>query len=284
VLTDGVSNSMTVTVTGAGTYTENLSGWADGTVSAALSVSDTTGNSFTATGNSVTLVSGNVPTLPLASLSAKASKSDIYGDISDPNAGTITLSAYDGGGSPSNYIGPLGTATFVFAANTTLSFTFSTTNPFKQGDTITLTAWEATGGTASAAFLDTGPAGAAGSQTNLALTDPSGVTGESVAVTIAGVPAGWSLNAGTNLGNGTWVEQGTDLAALAVTPPAGFAGAVVLAVSESWTNPNGSTGSMSVADNVEAYAPGAPIFALSGNDTLTGSGTNDLFVSGPALV
>jgi hypothetical protein len=125
------------------------------------------------------------------------------------------------------------------------------------------------------------PAGAAGSPinlalTNLALTDPAG--GGSVAVTIAGVPAGWSLNAGTNLGNGTWAVATSNPAALTVTTPATFAGAMLLNVSESWTNPDGSAGSAEVADNVEAYAPGSAIFALSGNDTLTGSGANDVYV------
>jgi hypothetical protein len=36
-------------------------------------------------------------------------------------------------------------------------------------------------------------------------------------------------------------------------------------------------------DNVEAYAPGAPIFAVSSNDTLTGTGGNDLFVFGQPI-
>ena len=33
-----------------------------------------------------------------------------------------------------------------------------------------------------------------------------------------------------------------------------------------------------MVDNVEAYAPGTPIFALSGNDTLTGASANNEFV------
>ena len=40
----------------------------------------------------------------------------------------------------------------------------------------------------------------------------------------------------------------------------------------------GSTGSATAFDNVEAFAKGAPIFACAGEDTLTGSGANDLFV------
>src|SRR5438874_3801522 len=45
----------------------------------------------------------------------------------------------------------------------------------------------------------------------------------------------------------------------------------------SWTNADGSTGSAFIADNVEAY-PASPIFAVSGNDTLTGSAGADEFV------
>ena len=33
-----------------------------------------------------------------------------------------------------------------------------------------------------------------------------------------------------------------------------------------------------ITDNVEAYAPGNPIFALSGDDNLTGSSGHDMFV------
>jgi hypothetical protein len=53
---------------------------------------------------------------------------------------------------------------------------------------------------------------------------------------------------------------------------------MVLNVAESWTNTNGSTGTVSIADNIEAYTPGSPIFALSSNDVLTGSPGNDVFV------
>ncbi len=47
-LTDGTFHT-TIAVTGAGTYTENLSTWTDGAVAAALAVSDSYGNSFSAT-------------------------------------------------------------------------------------------------------------------------------------------------------------------------------------------------------------------------------------------
>ncbi len=66
--------------------------------------------------------------------------------------------------------------------------------------------------------------------------------------------------------------------ALTISSAGSFVGAAVLSVSESWANPDGSSTSAFVTDNVEAYARGNPIFALSSDDTLTGSGANDLFV------
>ena len=122
------------------------------------------------------------------------------------------------------------------------------------------------------------PAGVAGSAINLALANPSAADGEPVAITVTGVPSGWQLNEGTNLGNGTWTVEPNDLGALTVTTANEFTGAMVLQVTETWTNADGSTGIAIVADNVEAYAPGSPIFALSGADTLTGAGANDVFV------
>jgi len=124
--------------------------------------------------------------------------------------------------------------------------------------------------------LSNDPAGVAGDPINLALSDPAG--GGPIAVTIAGIPEGWSLDGGTVLADGSWTVETGDPSALAITPPATFVGAAVIAVSESWINPDGSSASAFVTDNVEAYAPANPIFALSGEDTLTGSGANDLFV------
>jgi hypothetical protein len=110
------------------------------------------------------------------------------------------------------------------------------------------------------------------------LADPSAADGAPVVVTITGVPSDWQLSDGTNLGNGTWTLQTNDLSALTVITPAAYAGAMVLGVTETWTKADGSTGTAYVADNVEAYAPHTPIFALSGDDTLTSAGGNDEFV------
>ncbi|WP_234986073.1 Ig-like domain-containing protein [Pseudogulbenkiania subflava] len=122
------------------------------------------------------------------------------------------------------------------------------------------------------------PAGVAGEPINLALPEPHSDPSQVVTITVAGVPLGWVLNAGTNNGDGTWTVQTSNPSSLAVTTPADFAGAVVLGISMSWINADGTTGSMYVADNVEAYAPGSPIFAVSADDHLTGSSGHDLFV------
>ena len=53
---------------------------------------------------------------------------------------------------------------------------------------------------------------------------------------------------------------------------------MLLQVTETWTNADGTTGTAVIADNVEAYAPGNPIFALSADDHLTASSGADLLV------
>jgi hypothetical protein len=122
------------------------------------------------------------------------------------------------------------------------------------------------------------PAGIAGSPINLALVNQAVAVGTPTTVTVANLPAGWSLTHGTQNADAIWSVQTLDPSTLTVTAPATCSGAVVVNVTESWTNPDGSNGSTVITDNVEAYAPGSPIFALSGDDNLTGAGANDLFV------
>jgi hypothetical protein len=121
------------------------------------------------------------------------------------------------------------------------------------------------------------PAGVAGDPINLALTDPSGV-GALTTMTISGMPADWSLNQGTNLGNGTWTVQTSDPGSLTITSPADFAGAMLFNVTDTWTQADGSATTITVRDNVEVYSPGSPIFAWSGDDFLTASSGKDLLV------
>ncbi|HEX3497922.1 MAG TPA: hypothetical protein VHT04_01225 [Stellaceae bacterium] len=106
---------------------------------------------------------------------------------------------------------------------------------------------------------------------------PADSSGE-VSLTISGTPVGWTISEGTNNGDGTWSVMTSDPSALTITTPAGFTGAAVLTAAECWTNADGTTGGATLFDNVEAYAPGSPIFAWSGDDTLTGSAGADEFV------
>ncbi|MGA8991963.1 MAG: hypothetical protein WB500_16555, partial [Rhodoplanes sp.] len=134
------------------------------------------------------------------------------------------------------------------------------------------------GNTLHFSVTGTQPAGIAGEPINLALSDPSGNQATPINVTVNGLPSGWTLNEGTRLDDGSWTVQTTDVETLTVTTSPDFVGAAVLNVTETWTNPDGTTGIKIIADNVEAYAPGSPIFAWSGDDTLTGSSGPDLFV------
>ncbi|WP_273829677.1 beta strand repeat-containing protein, partial [Pseudomonas sp. SBT1-2] len=122
------------------------------------------------------------------------------------------------------------------------------------------------------------PAGVAGEPINLALDIPPAEIDGPVTVAISGVPSGWVFNAGTDNGDGTWIVQTNDPGALTVTTPSDFAGALVLEVNLYWSNSDGSSASAYVFNNVEVYAPGSPIFALSADDNLTGSSGADTFV------
>nr|WP_283817494.1 VCBS domain-containing protein [Bradyrhizobium liaoningense] len=122
------------------------------------------------------------------------------------------------------------------------------------------------------------PAGIAGESINLALTNPSGDPNTLITVNISGLPAGWSLNGGTNNGDGTWTVQTGDVQSLEITSSSTFTGALVLNITETWTGADGNPGVKFVFDNVEAYASGSPIFAISGDDNLTASSGHDLLV------
>ena len=81
------------------------------------------------------------------------------------------------------------------------------------------------------------PAGVSGHAIDLALADRLGDQPNSITITINGVPSGWTLNGGTQLADGSWTAQTNDPAALSITPAATFTGAMLLGVTESWSNP-----------------------------------------------
>jgi hypothetical protein len=121
------------------------------------------------------------------------------------------------------------------------------------------------------------PAGVAGEPINLGLADLSHQD-VLVTVTLKDVPAGWTVNGAAQNADGSWTVETNDPSALTVTTPASFTGAAVLNVSMIWTDAAGVAHTTLIANNVEAYAPGSPIFAWSGDDHLTGSSGQDLFV------
>ena len=136
------------------------------------------------------------------------------------------------------------------------------------------------GGTSLSTLIANGhvlPAGVAGEPINLGLTNPA-ADGQPVMVSISQLPAGWSLAGGILQADGSWTIQTLDASALSIVTPSDFAGAVQVAIVLSWTQADGSTASLAVSDNVEVFAPGSPIFAWSGDDTLTGSSGADTFV------
>ncbi|MEO5337842.1 MAG: Ig-like domain-containing protein [Magnetospirillum sp. WYHS-4] len=64
---------------------------------------------------------------------------------------------------------------------------------------------------------------------------------ESLSLTIAGVPAGASLSAGTDNGDGTWTLTPAQLTGLSITPPLNYAGAFDLSVMATATENDGDT-------------------------------------------
>ncbi|PPQ16966.1 hypothetical protein CV770_23205, partial [Bradyrhizobium sp. AC87j1] len=122
------------------------------------------------------------------------------------------------------------------------------------------------------------PAGVSGQPINLGLTESPANQGQIATVTVASMPAGWTLNGGTLLPDGNWTIETTDVRSLMVTSPVSFAGALHLDVAVTWMQPDGSAVIETFADNVEAFAPGSAIIAISGDDYLTASSGSDLLV------
>ena len=85
---------------------------------------------------------------------------------------------------------------------------------------------------------------------NLADTDGS----ESLSVTIAGLPAGASLTAGTRNQDGSWTLSGEDLDGLSLVPSAEFSGSFSLTVTATSTENDGDTSSVTGLMNINLGA------------------------------
>jgi hypothetical protein len=119
------------------------------------------------------------------------------------------------------------------------------------------------------------PAGVAGSPINLGLDHPEGAS--VIDIVIHALPTGWTIEGAENQSDGSWLVRTTDASNLTVTTPVMYAGAAVLDVTMTWTSVDGTEHRISVANNVEAFAPDTPIFAWNGDDHLTGSAGADTF-------
>ena len=274
------------------TYSNAASTSITKTLSYTLNDGDGTANGGTSTGTATATISVTDTTSPFAQTPATITKSPTNNDrtitltFSEAlAAGTFTAAdlTISGGGT-------ITSVTPVSGSNNT-QFTVVVTGVGNPGtsSTITVVAGGYTDlvgnlGLASNAIAiknpgnQAFPAGVSGEAINLALIDPTSDHSDLIHLTVSGVPAGWTLNQGSRNADGTWSIDTYDPSALSVTSATDFAGAIVLSVNASWTNANGTTSAMQTNDNVEVFAKGSPIFALSGDDHLTGSSGDDLFV------
>ncbi len=99
-----------------------------------------------------------------------------------------------------------------------------------------------------------------------ALTDIDG--SESLSITISGVPAGASLSAGTDNGDGSWTLTPAQLAGLTITPAADSDADFALTVTATATEANGgdtatNTGTIQVTVNAVADAPAVAASSFS---------------------
>ncbi|WP_095082316.1 VCBS domain-containing protein [Pseudomonas sp. Irchel s3h17] len=284
------TNTLTFTYTvGAGQNTADLTLAASAFTLGGATIKDAAGNNAILTGANGVNPTGTLIVDTVAPVGAGGGGNGYY--VSGSNVFTIGVTDTSGSGVVSvtvhdNHLtSPVADFSLVLANGTATNGNWAIdgdtspalgTSDTIDGHTVTVTMTDLAGNTSTRSGA--APAGIAGEAINLALTDPAVGASDSIEVTITGMPSGWTLNAGTNNGDGSWTVHTDDPGSLTVTTPTDFAGALVLGVSMTWTNADGSIGNTFVSDNVEAYAPGSPIFALSTDDNLTGSSGADLFV------
>ena len=167
----------------------------------------------------------------------------VTGTYSDSGSGVATVNVSDTSGTTSSGNASLSSGTWTYINAASLA----------NNDNLTIIATDIAGNQTT--LNTTAPAGVAGSPINRALSNPADHVG-AISLTIAGVPSGWTLSEGTDNGDGSWTVQTNDPSALTVTTAADFTGAMVLNVTQSWTNTDGTTVSATIADNVEVFAPG----------------------------
>ena len=192
---------------------------------------------------------------------------------------------------PAGSVTDHGYGTYQLTASGLWTYTLNYSNPTVHGldegwhlkDTFTVETVDGTAEVVTITISDDdpphrAPAGVAGSEINLGLVDPFLESGAIVTVTLDGVAPGWIVTDGVQSADGTWSVQTADPGSLTITTPGTFEGAAVLKITEVVTTQDGTSTEHVVADNVEAYAQGTPIFAYSGDDFLTAASGHDLIV------
>ncbi|NYZ24288.1 tandem-95 repeat protein, partial [Azospirillum oleiclasticum] len=150
-----------------------------------------------------------------------------------------------------------------------------------MGLTVTATAAEAGGGVATSSTALTVTVAAVADAPSLAVAETTGVEdtaipldivatlgdpdgSETLSVTIGGVPAGATLSAGTDNGDGSWTLGADDLAGLTLTPPQDFSGALDLTVTATAREATGDTAVVARTLTVTVTpAADAPVLAVT---------------------
>jgi hypothetical protein len=199
-----------------------------------------------------------------------------------PKGAVLSAGTDNGNGSWTLTPAQLSNLTIKPPANADGTFTLSVTaistesNGGATASTVASLAVKVTG-VADAPTLSVADAhGAAGSPISLdqhiaaALTDADG--SEALGIQIANVPAGATLSAGANAGNGIWLLTPAQLAGLTITPPAGSTTGFALAVTAVSAEDNGTTATATKTLNIgidadaTASAPTLNVAPATGNE------------------
>jgi VCBS repeat-containing protein len=258
---DGATTLGTVTANGSGAWSFTTAALSQATHSFTATATDAASN----TGTASTSYSVTVDTTPPASLAWSYNNGQGKLTATTDTSGVTRVAVFDNT-----------TSTSLANATNQGAGTWTLTQAGINGHNLTVTAFDAAGNSTIA--MHVAPAGVAGQPINLALEKPSGDLHTVNDVSITNVPSDWTINGATKNADGSWSAHTSDLSSMTVMTPIGFVGAAVLNVTQTWINPNGTTSTLIIANNVEAYAPGSPIFVLSADDNLTGSSGADLFV------
>ncbi|WGS19721.1 Ig-like domain-containing protein [Bradyrhizobium sp. ISRA463] len=228
----------------------------DGSKSITAKFTDTAGNFSTTSADVITL-----DTTPPSTLSWSYNNGQSKLTATTDTSGVWKVTVHDN------------TSSADYNATLQSAGTWTLTQSGLNGDSLTVTEYDIAGNTTTSTH--TAPAGQSGAPIDLGL---SSTGGSIVSVSIQNLPDGWVFGGATQNGDGSWSLTTSEVGLLSVATSANYTGALALHIVESWTNTDGTIGKAIVVDNLEAYAPGSPIFAWSGDDNLTGSSAHDTFV------